>query len=708
MPDGTHNPYPGPRPFKPEEYRIFAGRDDEISELSSLIISHQAVLLYAPSGAGKTSLLNAGLTPALKEKSIELLPVARVGIPVPQAVQLNHVRNVYTYSAIGNLLPVIPGEETWVQTATLADALAQIPRAKDETGEPVLRAMAFDQFEELFSCYPQRWQDRAEFFNQVAEALRKDSFLRVLFVLREDYLAAFGGFAGLLPESVRTRYHLEPLREPEALLAITRPLEGTLWSYAEGVAEVLVKDLMTVTVENPSGEVVSVLGEFVEPVQLQVVCYSLFERLPPTHTQITRNDLRAFGNPDEALQLFYEKAIETAVAIAGIDEGELRLWFETHLITPSGTRGLVFRGRDMTGGIPNKVVDVLEAQHLIRPEVRSGSRWYELTHDRFIRPIQKSNVEWNPNRWSTLFEARFIAGIRQLTVDIGLPETAQRRFEDRWVRASMFLTMGSVYYHMKKYEDAIRYFTRANQLETPGTFAYPWHGLGNVYAVTGRTKEALAAYEQAIALDSKFASPWNNLGYLYQRMDRPDDAINAYQQASALDPKSAYPWNNLGSLYRQLDRLDDAINAYQRAIALDPKYANPWLGLGTVYQRMDRLDDAINAYQRAIALDPTSGAGRVSLAGCYRKRGQEAEYMEQLSKAREFIAQESEYDQACFEAISGNVDQALVLLNVAFEKNQVSPAWAQHDPDLEFIRDDPRFNALMAEAARSRSSVAMA
>jgi hypothetical protein len=72
------------------------------------------------------------------------------------------------------------------------------------------------------------------------------------------------------------------------------------------------------------------------------------------------------------------------------------------------------------------------------------------------------------------------------------------------------------------------------------------------------------------------------------------------------------------------------------------------------------------------------------------------------------IAQESEYDRACFEAISGNVDQALVLLKGVFEQDQVSSAWAKRDPDLEFIRDDPRFNTLVAEAAKvasSRSSV---
>src|SRR5260370_17621841 len=40
------NPYPGPRPFEPDEFRKFAGRHDEISQLSSLISSHQAALLY--------------------------------------------------------------------------------------------------------------------------------------------------------------------------------------------------------------------------------------------------------------------------------------------------------------------------------------------------------------------------------------------------------------------------------------------------------------------------------------------------------------------------------------------------------------------------------------------------------------------------------------------------------------------------------------
>ena len=50
------NPYPGPRPFESEESEIFFGRAREVRELVSLITAHRVVLLYAQSGAGKTSL----------------------------------------------------------------------------------------------------------------------------------------------------------------------------------------------------------------------------------------------------------------------------------------------------------------------------------------------------------------------------------------------------------------------------------------------------------------------------------------------------------------------------------------------------------------------------------------------------------------------------------------------------------------------------
>ncbi len=155
-----------------------------------------------------------------------------------------------------------------------------------------------------------------------------------------------------------------------------------------------------VPVETAKG-VMKVRGESVEPVQLQVVCQTLWENCQHIWRRqfsekkvITQEYLKTFGDVDQALSTFYESAITRVVKATGIKEGVLRRWFEQSLITSAGTRGTVFRGREDTVGIPNATVDELVNQHIIRAELRGGSRWYELTHDRFIEPIKVSNERW--------------------------------------------------------------------------------------------------------------------------------------------------------------------------------------------------------------------------------------------------------------------------------------------------------------------------
>ena len=424
------NPYPGPRPFRREEFGIFAGRDHEISELTSLIVSHQVVLLYAQSGAGKTSIVNAGLSNSLSERGMRLLPVARVGIPVPVEVRLGEVANVYSFSMVGDILPDIAVSDPWRRQATLVDAFDRLPEDLDDFGEPTLCVCVIDQFEEVFSVYPERWPDRKKFFFELSELLAARSHVRILFVLREDFLAPFSQFAALLPEGGRTRYRIERLREPQAISAILTPLEGTGLSFAPDVAETIVHDLMSITVASRDGGVVGVPGEFVEPVQLQVVCYSLFAHLPETTTTVTLETYRQFGDPDNALEAFYKQAVDAAIASTGVDERELREWFERKLITPAETRGLVFQDEQGTGDMSNDVVQVLDNQHVIRPEIRSGFRWYELTHDRFIRPIQRANAAWRSDRSSRSFDPRYSDALQPLSGRAGISSKNLRDVEE--------------------------------------------------------------------------------------------------------------------------------------------------------------------------------------------------------------------------------------------------------------------------------------
>ncbi|HXN58800.1 MAG TPA: hypothetical protein VN912_09485, partial [Candidatus Angelobacter sp.] len=71
-------PFVGPRPFEREEEEFFFGRDREAEDLVSLVIANRVVLLYAQSGAGKTSLVNARLVPGLEKEGLEVLPPGRV------------------------------------------------------------------------------------------------------------------------------------------------------------------------------------------------------------------------------------------------------------------------------------------------------------------------------------------------------------------------------------------------------------------------------------------------------------------------------------------------------------------------------------------------------------------------------------------------------------------------------------------------------
>ena len=265
--------------------------------------------------------------------------------------------------------------------------------------------LIFDQFEEYLVQHQDRHKEKEAFFQKIAEALggdplqglEGDPLLRVLFVIKEEFLAALDPYVDLLPDMLRTRYRLECLRQDGAIEAVEKPVDKlrgdqkTARSYAPGVAEKLVQKLLA---SDASEQEAPVSSEYVEPGQLQVVCIKLWEIPEKGEKQITEEHLKKL-DVNKALTSFYEESLKAAVAASGVPEVELRRWFNEGLITSAGTRGMVFRGQETTEGIPNAAIDILDKEkHIIRAEARASGSWYELTHDRLIEPIRKSNEEW--------------------------------------------------------------------------------------------------------------------------------------------------------------------------------------------------------------------------------------------------------------------------------------------------------------------------
>ena len=426
-------PYVGPKSFEEKDQRLFFGRDAEANDLFSLIVAHQVVLIYAQSGAGKTSLLNAKIIPSLKSKGYEVLPLARV-----QGIQTEETSNIYVFNTLQSWANGQRKEGASLAGITLAEFLKKRPHVQrvrefpavegnnghkadksataaadsqgaqatrdsaspddDEEQEPweLPRVAVFDQFEELFTSYPHRWQEREAFFKQIREALDADYLLRIVFLMREDYIAELDPYVCLLPGNLRVRTRLERLDKNGAFEAVVKPLQFTKRKYGDGVASTLVQNLMKSSNGRPGVE------QFVEAVQLQVVCQNLWQSLKPSDSIITLKHLEECGDVDQALMSFYEKSIRNIVGEDGlvdgkqrITEGALRRWFEKVLITPEKKRATVDRREKQTGGMPNDtVVGPLERVQLIKGEWRAGARWYELSHDRFIEPILASNQKW--------------------------------------------------------------------------------------------------------------------------------------------------------------------------------------------------------------------------------------------------------------------------------------------------------------------------
>lgn len=411
-------PYVGPRPFERNEGRFY-GRDREALDLMYLVLAHPTVLLYAESGAGKTSVVNAKLIPMLERKGCHVLPVARVR-GTTYGLEPSRIDNIFVFHALANWTGLSRPEEA--ARLTRATVLGELARLSDERAQDLGEAppivAVIDQFEELFTHYDHRWTERRGLFVQLAEALHALPNLRVLFSMREDYIAGMDAFAPLLPEKLRTRFRLERLKRESALEAIRRPMEEIGRHFAPGVAERLVDDLLKIHIatygHTPSGALSaempvfnpaphpeldeSVRAEYIVPVQLQVVCQTLWEGLGPDETTVSVHHLEKCGDINRALAGFYERCARDTARAVVLGEGKVRRWFEDKLITRMGTRKIVMREELQTEGLPNPAVDFLDERHIVRSEDRGGVRWYELAHDRFIEPIRESNRRWRSTR----------------------------------------------------------------------------------------------------------------------------------------------------------------------------------------------------------------------------------------------------------------------------------------------------------------------
>lgn len=403
------NPYIGPKSFTYEDRKKFAGRDADITALYRLLIAERIVLLYSPSGAGKSSLVNAGLLPRMSEKGFKIFPVARVNQELPPELADSQA-NRYVFSLLQSLEESLPKEEhipdAELATLTLNEYLVRrllpAPNPEVESYEP-RSLLIFDQFEEILTIDPENEEDRLAFFTQVGEALEESSRW-ALFVAREDYIAGLDPYLRLIPTRLAHTFRLDLLDLQTAQDAIRKPAKLVGVEYTEDATQKLVRDLSKVRIQLPDGSLQEGehYGRYVEPVHLQVVCQRLWNKMGDTNT-ITADYVENLGDVNKALEDFYADQVREAAEKLKIPEKDIRTWFDDRLITATGIRSQVLLEENISGGLDNLAILYLaNKSHLIRGEVRRGIRWYELAHDRLIDPVRRNNKAWFRNHLSAL------------------------------------------------------------------------------------------------------------------------------------------------------------------------------------------------------------------------------------------------------------------------------------------------------------------
>ena len=140
---------------------------------------------------------------------------------------------------------------------------------------------------------------------------------------------------------------------------------------------------------------------------------------------------------------------------------------------------------------------------------------------------------------------------------------------------------------------------------------------GDLYRQTGRLREAMGAYEKAVAASPTDVKLARQLGSVYEQLGDRNSAVEVYTSALQHAPDDIDLLIALGNVLRELDRHRDARPHYRSAIDAGTKRVDAFIGLGLSAEALNRARESRLAFRNALLLDPDNA---VALAGLERVR----------------------------------------------------------------------------------------
>ena len=297
---GYINPFPGLRPFTPEESDLFFGREGQSEEILAKLKKNKFVTVIGASGSGKSSLIYCGIIPRLIGE--------KTGSERWKVMNLRPGND-----PIGNLVEMFvaaTAQENEKYRNEIESAFRQDIRGLDKAisslnlgkGEKVL--LMVDQFEELFRYKDAQrsgsfTSDSKQFVNLLVNAITKSTLdIYVIITMRSDFIGECAHFQGLTSLINESNYLVPHMARENYLKVITGPVE-----YAGAKIEQELVDSLLDEIGNRIDQL---------PVLQHALMrtWSHWQRIGHKDIYISKTDYDSIGQMSEAMSRHADEAFE--------------------------------------------------------------------------------------------------------------------------------------------------------------------------------------------------------------------------------------------------------------------------------------------------------------------------------------------------------------------------------------------------------------
>jgi DNA-binding CsgD family transcriptional regulator/WD40 repeat protein len=231
-------PYPGLRPFDADDAATFFGREEAVQRLLTRLESGRIVSVVGASGSGKSSLVRAGLVPALKRGALPGSQSWEIAVMTSGEEPLAELASKLAGLTSTSALSVLRELESDTR------ALDMSVRDLTPEGEDDFRlVLVVDQFEEVFTMCRERAQQE-QFVKLLLKAIEKPGGrMMLVLALRADLYGECAGFPGFAEVLERSHVLLGPPSQEELMAAVEGPAEQAGLRLEPGLCDVILRDL---------------------------------------------------------------------------------------------------------------------------------------------------------------------------------------------------------------------------------------------------------------------------------------------------------------------------------------------------------------------------------------------------------------------------------------------------------------------------------